>query len=79
MLGGVFLTRDRIRPADQRALDTTFAPDRFFDALLAVFFSDAPAGDQGLSADTDNRWENVAVIDTPATVIAQALDTVRIP
>ena len=56
-VGGAFLTRDAVRPAELRTLDMAFDPDRFFDRLLGVFFGDAPAGDQDLAADADNRWE----------------------
>ena len=65
---GTFLTRDRVRPAELRTLDMGFDADRFFDRLLGVFFGDAPAGDQDLSADTDNRWEDGAVVDTHAAM-----------
>lgn len=67
-LGGVFLTRDRVRPAELRTLDMAFDPDRFFDRLLGVFFGDAPTGDQDLAADTDNRWEDGTVVDTHAAL-----------
>ena len=67
-LGGAFLTRDSVRPAELRTLDMAFDPERFFDRLLGVFFGDAPAGDQDLAADTDNRWTDGAVVDTHAAL-----------
>ena len=66
--GGAFLTRDGVRPAELRTLDMAFDSDRFFDRLLGVFFGDAPAGDQDLAADTDNRWTDGAVVDTHAAL-----------
>ncbi len=59
-LGSIFLTRDQVRPNELRTLDMGFDPDHFVNRLLEVFFDDAPAGDQDLLADTDNRWENGA-------------------
>jgi Zn-dependent metalloprotease len=67
-VGGAFLTRDRVRPAELRTLDMAFDPDRFFDRLLGVVFGDAPASDQDLSADADNRWEDGAVVDVHAAL-----------
>ena len=67
-VGGAFLTRDAVRPAELRTLDMAFDPDRFFDRLLGVFFGDAPAGDQDLAADADNRWRDGAVVDTHAAL-----------
>ena len=67
-LGGAFLTRDLVRPAELKTLDMAFDADRFFDRLLGVFFGDAPAGNQDLSADTDNQWEDGTVVDTHAAL-----------
>lgn len=63
-LAGAFRTRDQLRPAELRTLDMAFDSDRFFDRLFGVFFGYAPAGDQDLSADSDNRWEDGTVVDT---------------
>ena len=67
-LAGMFVTRDQVRPAELRTLDMAFDRDRFFERLLGVFFGDAPAGDQDLSADSDNRWEDGTVVDTHAAL-----------
>ena len=67
-LGGAFLTRDTVRPAELRTLDMAFDADRFLDRLFGVFFGDAPTGDQDLAADTDNRWTDGAVVDTHAAL-----------
>ena len=67
-VGGVFLTRDRVRPAELRTLDMAFDPDRFFDRLFGVFFGDAPTSNQDLAADTDNRWTDGTVVDTHAAL-----------
>jgi Zn-dependent metalloprotease len=67
-LAGAFRTRDQLRPAELRTLDMAFDSDRFIDRLFGVFFGDAPAGDQDLSADSDNRWEDGTVVDTHAAL-----------
>jgi bacillolysin len=67
-LGGVFLTRDLIRPAELRTLDMRRDADRFVDRLLGVFFGSEPTGDQDLSVDDDNRWEDGAVVDVHAAL-----------
>ena len=65
-LGGAFLTRDLVRPAQLRTLDMGFDPNRFLTRLSGVFFGDAPTQDQDLAADTDNRWDDGVVVDTHA-------------
>ena len=66
--GGAFLTRDRVRPAELRTLNMGFDADRFYDRLVGVFFGNAPASDQDLATDTDNRWDDGAVVDLHAAL-----------
>lgn len=66
--GGVFLTRDLLRPAELRTLDMEFDLFHAFDRLVGVVFGDAPTSDQDLAADTDNRWEDGTVVDVHAAM-----------
>ena len=67
-LGGLFLTRDRARPAELRTLDMARNGDRFVDRFFGVFLGDAPTGSQDLAADTDNTWDEGAVVDVHAAI-----------
>ena len=66
--GGVFLTRDLLRLAELRTLDMAFDVFHAFDRLVGVVFGDAPTSDQDLSADTDNQWDDGAVVDVHAAM-----------
>ena len=66
--GGVFLTRDLLRPAELRTLDMDFDLFHAFDRLGGVVFGDAPTSDQDLAADTDNRWNDGTVVDVHAAM-----------
>jgi len=62
-VGGAFVTRDLARPAEIRTLDMESDPDRFVERFQAVLFGTAPAGDQDLSVDADNTWDDGRVVD----------------
>lgn len=67
-LGGAFVTRDLARPAEIRTLDMESDGDRFVERFTGVLLGTAPAGDQDLSTDTDNTWDDGRVVDVHAAM-----------
>lgn len=64
--GGMFRTRDTLRPAHIETFDLEQDEDRFLNALGTFFtgaFSGAPLPWIDLAADADNVWEDGAVVD----------------
>ena len=64
-IGGLFRTRDSLRPAVIRTYDMGSDENRFLNALVALR-NGAALAPTALAADGDNVWEDPAVVDVHA-------------